>query len=40
MLVYKLVASMVILVNGENAEWREGYLLPTLAWKITCRRFD
>ena len=23
-----------------HIDWRQGYLLPTLAWKITCRRFD
>ena len=25
---------------GDFGEWREGYLLPTLAWKITYRCFD
>ena len=23
-----------------HIDWRQGYLLPTLAWKITCRCFD
>ena len=30
-------AQYVILICNK---WREGYLVPTWAWKITCRRFD
>ena len=26
--------------HNEDVKWREGYLLPTRAWKITCRHFN